>query len=178
VAGRRALAVALLLATLGSACDDEPEPDIADPSPSSSAPSPSESESSPSTSPTPEALTPEETVRAWVDARNQALQDGDTTDVRTLSAADCRSCDELIKPIESTFAAGGSFATDGWSIGGIRKTSDQPIRIVTGMDIAGGTTIPEAGGTPVDYQAEKHAIRFELIDTEGALQVSLVLFLS
>ena len=77
---RALVAVLLLSAALG--CEDEPTPNIPDPTPSSSAPSPTETESSPTTSPTPEALTPEETVRAWVDARNQALQNGDTAAVR------------------------------------------------------------------------------------------------
>ena len=80
----RTLAMALLLcAALG--CEDEPTPNIPDPAPTSSAPSPSETESSPTSSPTAEVLTPEETVRAWVDARNQALQNGDTRAVRALS---------------------------------------------------------------------------------------------
>ena len=70
---RALVAVLLLSAALG--CEDEPTPNIPDPTPSSSAPSPTETESSPTTSP-PEALTPEETVRAWVDAWNQALDDG------------------------------------------------------------------------------------------------------
>jgi hypothetical protein len=181
VARLRALSAALLTAALLSAvlgCEDEPEPDIADPTPSSTAPSPSETQSSPTTSPTPEALTPEETVRAWVDARNQALQDGDTGAVRALSSSECRSCDELIKPIEQIYAAGGNFDTAGWSIAGIRQTSNKPIKVSTGIDFAAGTTISEPGAPPVVYEAEKHAIRFELVRSADALQVSLVLFLS
>lgn len=177
----RALGAALLLAGLLSTvvgCDDEPKPDIADPSPSSTSPSPSETETNPATSPTPAALTPEETVRAWVDARNLALQDGDTTAVRALSSDECRSCEELIKTIERTYAAGGSFDTPGWSIAGIEQTSDQPIKVTAGIDIAGGTTIPVAGGEPVTYEAEKRAVRFQLLDSADGLQVSLVLFLS
>jgi hypothetical protein len=123
-------------------------------------------------------MSPEETVRAWVDARNQALQDGDTTAVRALSAAECRSCEELISPIEEVYAAGGSFDTSGWNVAGARQTSQDPIKVATGIDVAAGSTIPEAGAEPVGYEAEKHAVRFELVQAGGGLKVSLVLFLS
>ena len=124
-------------------------------------PAPPRPSPAPRTSPTPEALTPEETVRAWVDARNLALQDGDTGPVRALSSAECRSCDELIKPIEQTYAAGGEFNTTGWSIAGIEQVSSEPISMTAGIDIAGGFTIPEAGAPPVEYAPER-ASRFAL----------------
>src|SRR4051794_34881946 len=95
---RWALATLLAVCLLGACSDDDPKPDIADPTPSATESSSSASVStSPSESASP-ALGPEETVRAWVEARNSALQDGDTSDVRALSATGCGSCDQHIAP--------------------------------------------------------------------------------
>ena len=92
---RWALATLLAACLLAACSDDDPEPDIADPTPSATASSSAATVSpSPSESATP-VLGPEETVQAWVDARNAALQDGDTTEVRRpqsqLSAGPARS---------------------------------------------------------------------------------------
>ena len=164
MAGRRALAVALLLATLGSACDDEPEPDIADPSPTSSAPSPSESESSPSTSPTPEALTPEATVRAWVDAWNEALRTGRTDALKALGAPGCRNCLNYVKTINDVIAAGGEFTGGDWSVQEIstQELSADSAKVVVGMAVASGSTINAAGEEPVTFAAERRGVVYQL----------------
>ena len=61
-------ALALMLALACASCsDDDPEPRISPPESSSPAPTETETTSEP-----PEALDPEETVRAWVEARNVA----------------------------------------------------------------------------------------------------------
>ena len=73
---RWALATLLAVCLVGACSDDDPEPDIADPTASASSSSATVSPS-PTVSATP-ALGPEDTVRAWVEARNAALQDGDT----------------------------------------------------------------------------------------------------
>ncbi len=81
---RWALATLLAVCLVGACSDDDPQPDIAEPTPS--APS---SSATVSTSPTESAtptLGPEETVRAWVDAWNEALRTGDTASVRALVA--------------------------------------------------------------------------------------------
>jgi Family of unknown function (DUF6318) len=109
----RVLVVVATLCAL-AACEDEPTPTIPDPTPSSSSPSPTESESSPTTSPTPEALTPEETVRAWFEAWSQALVTGDVEPVSSLSGTECASCSRLIEQLVSVYDRGGRYETDGW----------------------------------------------------------------
>ena len=84
VTRRGALVVVALLCGL-AACNDDPAPNIPDPTTSSTSPSVSDSVSSTTATDPPEALTPEETVRAWVAARNAALTSGDTSEVRALT---------------------------------------------------------------------------------------------
>ena len=70
-------ALAMLTLVVCAGCNDDPEPDFAPPESTSPAPTP------PTTSepPEPERLSPEETVRAWVEARNVGAQDGALTQV-------------------------------------------------------------------------------------------------
>ena len=103
---RWALATLLATCLLGACSDDDPDPDIADPTPTASSFSATVTPS-PTVSATP-ALGPEETVRAWVEARNAALQDGDTSEVRALSATGCGTCDQHIAPIEGRLRSGRS----------------------------------------------------------------------
>jgi hypothetical protein len=176
VARLRALVVALLLLpVLG--CEDEPTPDLPD-RPSSSAPSPSETESSPA--PTPEALTPEETVRAWVEARNQALQDGDTTAAEALSAADCRSCENSLGPIRDVYANGGHYETNGWRVASSEVTREtaNSAAIATGLVYEAGTTVPAAGAEPVSYEVERHIAEFRLSRFDGQWLVAFIGYLS
>lgn len=175
----RALVVALALcAVLG--CEDEPTPDIADPTTSSSAASPSETESSPTTSPTPEVLTPEETVRAWVDARNQALQDGDTSGAEAMSAPDCETCENLLAPIREVYANGGHFETKGWRVVAAKETKPGDSRSVVsaGLRYGAGTTVPSAGAEPVSYSVERHIARFTLTKAEAVWLVASIVYLS
>ena len=157
----RALVVAvLLLAVLG--CEDEPTPDIPDPTPSSSAPSPTETESSPTTSSTPEALTPEETVRAWVDAWNQALQDGDTTAVRGFERSRCETCEELIGArFEDVFRGRRPFETTGWTWltanGDASAGRDRGRQC--GWQYAAGATIKRRVRSRSTYEDERHIVR-------------------
>ena len=73
-------ALAMLTLVVCAGCNDDPEPDFAPPESTSPAPTP------PTTSepPEPERLSPEETVRAWVEARNITVQDGSTDAVYEL----------------------------------------------------------------------------------------------
>lgn len=174
----RALVVALLVCAL-VACEDEPTPDIPDPTPSSSAPSPTESETSPSPSP-PEALTPEQTVRAWVKARNQALQDGDTTAVEALGSTTCESCDFAIQPIKDVYGAGGHFETEGWTLSGVTLVKETKRKAVVdaGLTYEAGRTIPEAGASPVSYEIERHIVEFTLVREGGTWLLDLIVYFS
>lgn len=161
----RALGVALLATGLlcaTAACQDEPKPDIADPTPTSPAPSPTES--SPTTSPTAEALTPEETVRAWVDAQNTALETGDTGGLVALAASDCADCAEFVKSIDDVYAAGGHFEGGRWRF--VRGTLDQESASVTvftcGIRIAAGSVVKADGAPPESYPADSLLFKFGL----------------
>ena len=175
----RALVAALLLLSV-VACEDEPTPDIPDPTPSSSAASPSETASSPTTSPTAEALTPEETVRAWVAARNQALQDGDTTAAEALSAPGCESCENSLGPIRDVYAGGGHYETEGWRVASSDVTGEtvDSATIATGLVYAAGTTVPAAGAEPVSYEVERHIAEFRLSRLDGQWLVAFIGYLS
>lgn len=165
-----AAAVTLLLG-LAACSSDDPEPRVAPPT--SQAPS--------STSPTPvETLNPEETVRAWVEARNRALATGDLSDVRSLSSSACRSCQGLLGPIEKVYADGGRFETDGWEVvaSRVKSQTSTAATVPTGLSFAGGTTVPEAGADPVVYSSEKHVVVFKLTKHAEHWQVSFVGFLS
>jgi hypothetical protein len=159
VARLRALGAALIVTALLSAvlgCEDEPEPDIADPPQSSTAPSPTETESSPTTSPTPEALTPEETVRAWFAAFTVAMQTGDVTGVSQMSAGDCASCQRLIKKVVDLYAKGGSLTTKGWkpeAIAAQPGSADDPPVLIAQVTQARQVLL-DADGEQVDVTPE------------------------
>ncbi|GAB3254147.1 DUF6318 family protein [Nocardioides dilutus] len=175
----RALVVALLLCAV-VACEDEPTPDIADPTPSSSAPSPSESESSPTATATPEALTPEETVRAWVEAQNLALRTGNTTEQRALASEDCLGCDNFSEPIESVYQAGGSYQGGEWRLvsTNVDRQDDLSAKLSGAVRIAAGTTILEEGAAPQAYEASSHLMRFELVREDEGWRFSVIAFIS
>lgn len=175
----RALVVVALLCAL-AACDDEPTPDLPDPPPSSASPSPTESESSPTTSPTPQALGPEQTVRAWVKARNQALQDGDTSVAEALSAANCETCDNSLGPIRQVYADGGHYETEGWRVPSAKAVdvSSDAARVTAGLVYEPGATVPEAGADPVTYELERHIAEFRLVRVDGQWLISFIGYLS
>jgi hypothetical protein len=107
--------VAVVLLCGLAACEDEPTPDIPDPTPSTSSPSVSESVSPTTPTEAPEALTPEETVRAWFKAWSTALITGEVEQVSALSSPDCGSCSRLIAQLQSIYDRGGRIETDGWT---------------------------------------------------------------
>lgn len=169
--GALALAASLALSACSS---DAPEPKIAPEQ------SPSTSTAAASPSPEPGATRPEEAVRAWVEARNQALQDGDVAQVRALSSASCDTCDELIRPIDKVYDNGGHYETQGWKIAGAKVESQTPDRakVNVGLSYAPGTTVPSAGADPVRYDEEKHIATFRLRNTGDGWLVDFISYLS
>jgi hypothetical protein len=173
---RCALATLVVGVLLVACSDDDPEPKVSDPTPSLV--STSEPVSTSPTASSAPSLTAEETVRAWIGARNAALQDGDTSSVDALSSADCRSCDELNKVIREIYAAGGSFNTPGWTVNAAKeKRGTDPVQVDTALTFAAGKTTPSAGADPVTYDEEKHIVTFKLVKVSGDFKVQLVLFL-
>ncbi len=115
-------ALAALALVVCAGCNDDPEPDFAPPESTSPAPTTPPTTSEP---PEPERLSPEETVRAWVEARNITVRTGDAYDVRRLSAADCESCadSDRARRGRSTRLA-GDFETTGWRVESVEPKPD------------------------------------------------------
>jgi hypothetical protein len=159
---RCALATLVVGVLLVACSDDDPEPKVSDPTASAAT-----SSATMSTSPATPASTlgPEETVRAWVDARNSALQDGVTTAAEALSSGSCSTCEESLQPIRDVFDAGGHFETAGWTVLAA-KVDDQSAtkaNVSAGIEYAAGRTFPDATSGPVSYEAENHVVVFRLV---------------
>jgi hypothetical protein len=172
---RSAIVVAaVVLVPLVGACSGEPEPQFAPAESSSPAMTPESTASAPSPS------NPVGTVRAWVAARNAALDSGDTEAVEGLSARGCTTCAGLIDPIKRIYAAGGHFDTSGWRImkAKPRDTAGSKLVVDTAISIAGGATVTEAGGKPNKYPSEEHLVVFKLARDSDAWGIVFVGFLS
>ncbi|WP_157544654.1 DUF6318 family protein [Nocardioides halotolerans] len=175
---RAALAALVAACLLGACSDDDPEPDIPDPTPSVTSSSPA-TVSPTSGSPEP-VLDPEETVGAWVSARNAALQSGDTSAVEDLSSAACETCEDSIDPIREVFDQGGHFETAGWKVLASEIASQTPAKaeVSAGIEYAAGKTFPNSDSPPVIYDSEKHIVQFRLALVDGAWRVSFIGYLS
>lgn len=163
----RAVAVAVpAVVALGAAgCGGEPEPRFAppaEPSPSASATaSPSESATGEPAKP----LSREETVRAWVEARNAALQDGDTSAVRDLYAPGCEGCAAFVDPIDSAYDDGGYFKTPGWTV---QKTLIvEPSVVDMRARAAAGTSRGSSADKPVTFPEAIRDLRFGVRKNAG-----------
>ncbi|MCR6033564.1 hypothetical protein GGQ22_19315 [Nocardioides sp. zg-579] len=168
-------ALTLTIALALSACTgDDPEPTFA-PEPSASA-----TTSPAAASPTPVAQSPEDAVRAWVEARNRALQNGDTSGVESLSSPSCSTCEDLVEPIEAVYGSGGRFQTPGWEIAGleVQSETDTHANLTVGLTYAAGSTIPSEGASPVEYGAENHMATFRLRHGGGRWLVDFIGYLS
>jgi hypothetical protein len=167
------LVLLLLLVLLGGCSDDDPEPDIGAPTSSAltaSTPSLSTTGSASSTVMPTTPLGPEETVRAWVAARNDALRNGDTSAVELLGTDACTTCEDSLEPIREVYANGGHYETEGWKILATRvePKSSTTAKVNTGIEYAAGRTFLEAGSDPITYDIEKHIVVFRLgLETDG-----------
>lgn len=108
------------------------------------------------------------------------MTDGDLSDVRDLTASNCRSCDGILDPIQKVYDKGGSFSTDGWRVAAarIKSQSQRSATVPTGLVFAAGKTVPEAGAEPVSYGIERHIVVFKLAKTDVGWRVKFVGFLS
>lgn len=169
----RVAAIATLLALTTAACGDDPEPNFAPPEPS---PSPSEVQTSEPPSEPPEALSPEDTVRAWVEARNTTVQTGDTDEVYALSTSGCETCRNSVEPVRKVYAAGGRYETSGWRLKDVAKTPkyDRTGEVIAAVVFDSGRTFPDANSDPISYPEEKHVMLFRLADSQGVLGVKFV----
>ena len=174
---RRALLAPLALVaalTLGGCDDDPPQPRLeSDPTatPSTTAPTQASPSSTATTTPAPEpALTPEETVRAWVEARNTILRTGDDADARKVSSPDCDTCDDQLAPLMKVIEDGGRFETRGWHVVAtkVESSTKKSAQITAALELAAGTTFPGKGKPPVSYDKDNRIAVFELTRAEAS----------
>ena len=170
---RPAIALAVSVIVLGG-CSGDPEPKFSPPE--SASPTTVSSSPSPRRSP----ANPVATVRAWVEAQNDALTTGDTEHLKALSADPCKACDDFIKPIERVYRQGGYFHTQGWTVEAAkaRPGSKNPFVVNAGVSIAGGKTLTKRGAEPVVYGPDKRIVVFRVVEQESRLVVSFLGFLS
>lgn len=175
---RSVLATLLVACVLGACSDDDPKPDIEDPTPSAASSSAGVS-TSPTTSPS-VRLTPDETVKAWVNAWNAALQSGDTGPLAEHETSDCRNCADLARVIEDVVAAGGSFSGGEWTIVSTKtiRVSDKRVKVNVALSVAAGSTINSAGEDPVTYEADKRIAVYELEERSGIWLIDAIELLS
>jgi hypothetical protein len=166
------------LAALSGCSGGDPEPKVVPTQSVASTPSvsPTEVESSDP----PQALSPVQTVRAWVKALNHAMASGDTSEVGALSAERCKGCLNFRRTIEGIYAHGGRYETEGWTVvkAKARSLSRDPVVVVAGISVAGGRTIPEKGAEPVVYSQEDHLVLFKLTAQGDGWLVSFLGFVS
>lgn len=175
----RTVAAALACGALLAACSSDPQPKFED----SPSPSPSASSASPvveSSSPAKPAQTPEDVVRAWIDARNSALKDGDVESVRGLSTTRCRTCEDSYGPIAEVFADGGRYETAGWTVVALKvdDQSTQKAEVSVALRYEAGQTVTSAGAAPVSYGVERHIAKFRLRSIDDEWRVDFIGYLS
>lgn len=172
MAARSALVLALLAASTVACTSTDPQPRIPA---RTGTPSASSSASEPAS-----ASGPVATVRAWVAAQNHAMQTGDTSQVRSLSAASCQSCDGLVDPIDEVYRRGGYFKTAGWHVDSAKQANAKSTRstVKAAITIAGGRTLSATNAEPVRYSRERSLMVFRLSLDEGRWLVAFVGFLS
>lgn len=119
-------------------------------------------------------------MRAWVEARNQAMRTGSTREVESLSAANCRSCENSIAPIVQVHSEGGSFRTVGWRVvaSEVLNESRSKATVSAALKYASGSTIAKRGAEPVVYDEESHLVEVALKFEQGAWRVSFLGYLS
>ena len=168
---RVAAALAALTLIVAGCTDDDPEPKV-DPTPSTS------TTTTPDPTSTEAPLTPVQTVTAWVEARNETLKDGRTTEVYALSTPDCSTCRDLVEPFVQLLADGGSIETDGWTIDSSRERPafQKNQQVIAALTFAGGhTELPGEGSSP--FPEEKHILQFQLREAASGWLVAQVVFL-
>lgn len=116
--GRRlgVAAVCLGVLVVGGCADDEPVPRTSPPSqtPTSASPSP--------TTPTREPWERKTGAGAvafakhWMETFSAAMNSGDTSSLERLNAQTCATCTGVVDRIDSIYAAGGSYRSQGWRV--------------------------------------------------------------
>lgn len=117
---RRALALTLAVPVLLAGCSDDPEPKPKIPETTSSSPTPTPTESE-----TPEAESPEDFVRRWVEVGDEMQTTGDVAEFERLSRK-CQACADVVAQVETIYESGGSIEFTGTEIGRLKQIASKP----------------------------------------------------
>ena len=117
---RRALALALAVPILLAGCSDDPEPEPKIPEATSSSPTPTPTESE-----TPQAESPEDFIRRWVEVGDEMQTTGEVAEFKRMSRK-CQACGDVVEQVTSIYNAGGSIEFAGTEIGRIDRVASKP----------------------------------------------------
>jgi len=176
----RAVAVGAAASLLVVGCSqDEPRPKMA-PTPSARPSASASPSAEPPPSNTPEPLGPEETVRAWIGARNEAIGNGESSKVLALTSSKCKSCRDLLNPFLKLYERGGSVTTTGWKVEKANRKPDFATtrEVLAAVQFGDGTTVTHEGADPTYFAAEKHIMQFLLAGSIAGWSVDQIVFLS
>lgn len=138
----------LLLGSLTSCSDDDPQPRL-EPSTDSPAPTSSPPSSAPPSTNPPDDETAEQFILRWQDEEYAMQNNGDTSVYRDM-ARGCSSCDNLATRVDAIYAAGGSIRCQGGQILGLTETGRSGRVIVFEYTLRSRpTVIHESAGSPV-----------------------------
>ena len=140
-------------------CGGDPEPRFTPSEPASPTSSPKAS------------AEPEDVVKTWVAARNEALDTGDISEAESLTSDACKQCDEYLKGIEDIVGAGGSIDSSGWTVNRVRLDGDRsktraPVVVARVVRPAGSTTA-SPGATPFEYPRQVDDFVFDFRQEGG-----------
>ncbi len=115
--------LALVLVT--GACQDDPEPKIADPTSEVPRVNRQATRKRRTRAQNRSRSLQSRPFESWIEGHNQALLHGDFGAVDALSLPNCKTCSEYLDPMRDVFASGGRFETEPWRIEGIKSRKDQ-----------------------------------------------------
>jgi hypothetical protein len=148
---RLATVVAVALPLLfSSGCGDDPiKPKPFETPTASTSPAPTQSG-------TPQAESPEQFIRRWVEAQNDMQVSGDTKEYRCLGYK-CDACNGFADTIDGIYAAGGHVETLGWKILSLKDgptnssfALNVDIRPTVYVELKGGPEKKLPGGSPTE----------------------------
>lgn len=161
-----ALALALCWFGVAACGDDDPDTDRPSAGTTTAAATPTEPSATASASETAEAMTPVQTVRAWVEAYNELHLTGDSTELDSLTAPRCMTCRNLADSLSDTYAAGGSYRGGSWEIAGIGVAGREGAvaTVDVAIDAPMGEIKRRAGAPFESYASDKFILEFT-VDT-------------
>ena len=108
-------------------------------------------------------------VRHWVATLNYAGDTGDTSGLRRVSSAECKSCVGIADKIDRVYERGGYVQGDGWVVRSIAPVSGQPRArpiLQIGMFLSEQDLLERAGGEVQHFDGGKQLMVFRLTNSD------------